>query len=195
MKNKISSKTAGLCGILSPITGFLFIALSILLHPWFTFSGNALSDLGMLGKSYIVIFSMALISMGALGLVFSFKLPDLVNGRIGVSGSLLFGVGVFFIILIGLFPKGTVFHDPVAIVAFSSLFFGILLIGLDQLLCKSTRPWGVLPISILVLTVLSVMLLFTVPYGLEPAIPELIGLVMFSEFIIVFGAKLVLRSY
>ena len=39
-------KIVGLCGILSPIIGFIFISIAIQSAPWFSWTENWISDLG-----------------------------------------------------------------------------------------------------------------------------------------------------
>ncbi|MEE9152300.1 MAG: hypothetical protein V3U20_10790, partial [Thermoplasmata archaeon] len=45
-KSFVSLRTAGICGILSPLIAFTCIGLAILYSPWFSWTDNWLSDLG-----------------------------------------------------------------------------------------------------------------------------------------------------
>ena len=59
MTERALVKIAGMCGILGPIIAFGSIATSVLLHPWFSWADNALSDLGAIGTSYNRVFNFA----------------------------------------------------------------------------------------------------------------------------------------
>ncbi len=190
MKKLISQKKAGICGILGPVVIFLFIAVSIFLHPWFNFPNYALSDLGAFGKSYFMVFGLGLIFSGIFFLVFSFGLEDLTNTKIGSAGSKIFLLGALSMIFAGVFPKGIVFHTLAAVIMFGLYFFGILFIGVDQFLKKSTRVWGVFIFSTLFLTIVGAVFVLPIPYVIEPAIPETLGILFLSCFTIVFGLRI-----
>ncbi len=190
MKKSISPKIAGICGIIAPIIIFLFIAISILLHPWFKFPIHALSDLGALGKSYFLVFGLGLIFSGFLFLVFSFRLDDLVNSRVGDWGSRIFLLGAFSMIFVGVFPKGSTIHSYVAVVMAVSYFFGLIFMALDQFLEESTRSWGVFIFSTLLLTIVGVVFVLLIPCVTDYAIPETMGIVFLSCFSTVFGLRI-----
>lgn len=190
MEELFSQKKAGICGILGPVVIFLFIAVSIFLHPWFNFSSYALSDLGALGKSYFMVFGLGMIFSGVLFLVFSFGLEDLTNTKIGSVGSKIFLLGAFSMIFVGVFPKGSTIHTYVTIVMGISYFFGLIFIGIDQFMEESTKSWGVFIFSTLFLTIAGAVFVLPIPSVIDYAIPETLGILLLSNFSIVFSLRI-----
>ncbi len=180
----------GLFGILSPIIAFLFISISILVHPWFSFADNALSELGAVNTPYNIIFNFGLVLAGSTGLIFTLGLSKLLQSRLENIGGLLFGGGTFFLIMIGVFPMGTSPHFIVSVIFYTLCTLGMIIIGTGKILRKSERIWGIFTLSIVILGLISVVLLTTIPYDLGAAIPEIIGAIVFAEFSIIFGARL-----
>lgn len=189
MTRMISRKTSGFCGILGPILALLFIFLSIHLHSWFSWPDNALSDLGALETSHNWIFNLGLVLSGTAGSVFSLGLLRSLDRKVGIGGAIVFGVGMFFLILIGIFPSGTSPHVSVSIAFYSLCAIGMLIVGVDQLRVKSDRIWGVFTLSVVFLAIGSLILIRTIPYELGAAIPEVIGAIAISEFSISYGAR------
>lgn len=189
MVSVVSRRTSGFCGILGPILALLFIFLSISLHSWFSWPDNALSDLGALETSYNWVFNLGLALSGTAGFVFSLGLLRSLDRKVGVGGTIVFGVGMLFLILIGVFPSGTSPHVSVSIAFYSLCAIGMLIIGIDQLRVKSDRVWGVFTLSVLFLAIGTLILIRTIPYTLGAAIPESIGAIAISEFSISFGAR------
>lgn len=190
METILSKRKSGLAGIVGPAIAFLLISISILLRPEFSLPDNALSDLGAVGSSNNLIFNTGMVLSGLFGFIFSTSLPSLSNGKIGLVGSLFLMGGTASLMLIGIFPSGTSPHMEVSIGFFLLSAIGIIVTGIDQLLERSTRSWGVFSLSIALLGISSLILLYTIPYDLGAAIPELIGSITISEFIVVFGGRL-----
>ncbi|MEA1904667.1 MAG: DUF998 domain-containing protein [Candidatus Hadarchaeota archaeon] len=187
---KISARTAGLCGILGPLIAFGAIATSIHLHPWFSWADNALSDLGATGTSYNMVFNLGLIAAGIAGLVFMLGLPRLVSRRAGLAGVIILGAGMISLILIGVFPSGTSPHGPVSVSFYALSLVGLVVLGVDQLRERSERAWGAFILSIVGLALAAIGFCNTIPYELGAAIPEIIGAIAILEFSVVFGARL-----
>lgn len=187
---RVSRKVAGLCGIISPIIAASFIAISILLHPWFSWADNALSDLGALGVQYNFIFNLGLVLSGLAGHLFAWGLPALMDRKVGLGGDVLFGFGTVLLVLTGVFPEGTSPHKTVSVAFYGLSAIAVLTIGIDQLRDKSEREWGIYLLSVIGLALVGLVLITTIPYKLGAAIPEVIGAVVISEFSMVFGARL-----
>jgi len=179
----------GLCGILAPVLALIFIWASISLHPYFNFPDYALSHLGALDTPKHIVYNVGMVLTGLTGILFSLGVPRLVNGKIGVVGIFVFACGFFSLALVGVFPGGTRPHNTVSMLFFTLSTFGILIVGLDQLIGASTRIWGVLLIALIALGLVSVILVGKIPH-LGAAIPETIGAFAFSEFSIIFGLRL-----
>lgn len=187
---RVSARTAGLCGILGPAIAFGSIAASIHLHPWFSWADNALSDLGATGTSHNMVFNLGLIAAGIAGLVFTLELPRLVSRRAGLAGVTILGAGMISLILIGAFPSGTSPHRAVSVTFYALCLVGLVVLGFDQLRERSDRAWGAFILSTVGLALAAIGLCTTIPYELGAAIPEIIGAIAILEFSIVFGARL-----
>jgi hypothetical membrane protein len=95
----------GYFGIFTPILGFAMILLAIETAPWFSWTGNALSDLGVDGLTAVVFnhglqMTAALMSLYSLG-VYEFTRGD----TVGQAGFLLTLASAVFLFFIGLFPE------------------------------------------------------------------------------------------
>jgi len=126
-------RIAGLCGIVAPFFLLLLLLFTILISPWFSWTDNALSDLGVQGNSAI-IFNLSLIFGGILIVVFAggfFKTLKSHLSRIGASIIFLDGISL---IAIGVFPETFgVLHTFVSVIFFTLLplylwIFGVALI-------------------------------------------------------------------
>lgn len=187
---RASPKIAGLCGILAPIIALVFISISIFLHPWFSWTENALSDLGALGTSYNFVFNLGLIITGITFLLFVTGLPELLNRAISRVGVWILALSALSLTAIGIFPSGTSPHGNATIGFYSFAAIALLLIGGDLTLEHNNRGWGVITL-LLVLTGLLAALAF--PWS-SAAIPETIGALVLSVWGILFGARLLYRA-
>ncbi len=166
-------------GILSPLTAFVSIVLAILTHPWFSFQNNAISDLGRIGLEGNYILNYGLILSGLFGLFFAYGLVKLQKRRLGKIGSYVFGLGIFSLFLIGVFPEGTPSHFYVSLGFFLLSSFGMLLNGLDDLRAK--RGFGIFTIALFSFGWLLAVLAMKSFRGV--AIAELIGAIAVSVWV------------
>jgi hypothetical membrane protein len=77
----VSLKAAGLCGVATPIIVLPLILLSISYSPWFSWTRNALSDLGV--HEAAILFNSSLMIGGVLALAFAFGLMQSLNSSGG----------------------------------------------------------------------------------------------------------------
>jgi len=94
-------RLAGFFGIVAPLFGLMIIGMSLWLSPWFSWTGNALSDLGAEGFE-AVVFNSGLAMTAALMMMFSAGLFEMTKGDIvGRAGSALHMLAVALLIGIG----------------------------------------------------------------------------------------------
>jgi len=98
IKQKIT-RLAGICGVLVPIVIFISIWLAIYGAPWFRWTNNALSELGVEGISAF-FFNNGIILGGIFAFIFSLGLVKILSNKIGayllaVSSLALIGAGLF----------------------------------------------------------------------------------------------------
>jgi len=96
---------SAICGLASPISTLSLIFLAISMSPWFSWTDNALSDLGVDGLPS-VIFNSSLVIGGILMMIFAAGLKELAPNHV------LARLGIWILILsslamcgIGLFPE------------------------------------------------------------------------------------------
>jgi hypothetical membrane protein len=116
-------KISGICGILAPIVAFGCIILAITFAPHFSWTDNALSDLGVMPNPTAILFNSGLIISGILAIVFAFGLFSVFKRKsVGGVGALLFLIDCLALTAIGVFPESTGPAHLYASVAFFALF-------------------------------------------------------------------------
>ncbi len=104
-RKKILTKVAVYCGLTSPILVFTLIFYAISLAPWFSWTENALSDLGVDEKAGFP-FNLALILGGVFLALFTVGFKDTLPNKVfsKISSSLMFLDSVA-LCAIGIFPE------------------------------------------------------------------------------------------
>jgi len=149
------------------------ILAATLLAPWFSWTGNALSDLGAAGASTALLFNGTLIFSGLLGIPFALLLLTVRDRWVRWIGTLLFGAAMPMLALIGVFALPSSYHGPVAVSFFLLFTIGIFVDGIGAILAGNHVD-GALSIGLAVLHVLGWIVWGIV--ALEGvALPELVG--------------------
>jgi hypothetical membrane protein len=179
-------RLAGICGVAAPIVALLCIFIAISLSPWFRWSSNALSDLGVGGASQV--FNSGLIVGGiltiilALGMFASFKGQGL--RRLGAVAFLL---DAFCLLGIGVFSEAAgVVHYYFSVAFFGLLTISLLLLGSGAILGGS-RKFGALTIAMGILAAL--------PWAFgwsAVAVPEMLSALAATAWSAAQGARLYL---
>ena len=138
-------RISGFCGMVGPLTSFSLILAAISRSPWFSWTGNYLSDLGA-NPDVAVLFDSGLIIGGALTAIFAIglktTLPGLTRGGVGVITLFLAAVALC---CVGIFPERTgIVHISVAEVFFVLSIITLLLIGSAMMRQPSERNLGLL---------------------------------------------------
>ena len=122
----------GYMGIAGIIVFWVFVAWSIYQNPWFSFWGNALSDLGSEDARDPWIYNMGLAVTSIF--IFLFSLSPILKGenRLQIVGGSYISVSSIFVALIGLFPSGTGPHGFVSTYFFIQFFLGALVFGFSS---------------------------------------------------------------
>ncbi len=167
-----------IAGILAPPVTFLLIAVAVLTHPWFSFTENALSDLGALHTENNWIFNAALILGGILATIFSVYLQGKGKNRLQNAGYAVFLVSSIFMALIGAFPEDTPVHLTVSVLFYIMGAVAMCISGIGFFLSK--RRYEAAISLILVAFGLSIAL------GIKwrgIAIPETIGALVIAVWV------------
>ncbi len=188
IKELVPETIGGYSGLLAPLIGYVFITISLAMHDDFTLSQNSLSDLGEVGVQYNNVFNFALIISGILFLIFILGMLRKAESRVGEIGLIGLFLGAGFLMLTGIFPKGTAPHMIMAILFYSTSAGGLILFGLDKFL-EFEPKWSVLIWSSIGFAAISIGLVSTLsPDGI--AIYEIIGSMPLMQFSLVFGTEL-----
>ena len=195
-------KVAGLCGVVCPVIAVTGIWVAISYAPWFSWTGNSLSDLGgVAGETPVwaargtasVVFNASLIIDGILTLLFALGLRNSprLGTRVGRWGVLLFILGACALGGIGLFPKtmGGI-HALFSLSFFFLLPLSMLLVGAATLKSNKVLGWFAIALGIIGLSPMFI------PWPWEGrAISNVISISTMIAFAVVFGIRLLKQSY
>jgi hypothetical membrane protein len=181
-------RIAGLCGIAAPPVAFSCIFLAVSLSPWFSWSANALSDLGMREGAWV--FNSGLIATGVLSMVFAVGLWMAFKGQvIGRAGAVLLLTDAFALFGIGVFSEAAGAIHMYFSVAFFVLFpLSLFLFGASAIVAGSWKL-GFFTIAAGVVA--------AIPWVFRwngVAIPELISALAASSWSMVRGVRLYLEQ-
>ena len=183
-------RIAGWCGILAPFLTVVAVYISIISSSWFSWTGSALSDLGVSYPS-AYYFNSYLIFAGVLALVFGRGLYHyLPNNRLPKSGALLFLIGAAALLFIGIFTSDTgLMHGVVSAGFFSFSMIAIILIGISEL--RSPHRTGFMTIIL----GLAAITMFVFPWpGYGIALNEVSSIIFMMGFIFMYGMRLLLTK-
>jgi len=180
-------KISGISGITAPLIAFTLILIAIAFSPSFSWTENALSDLGVQGGVTAVLFNTDLIITGVLAIFFAtglFRfLQENLLGRIGASVLVL---DAFALTAIGVFPENVEpIHYYASVAFFALLPISMLFLGAAFLRTPRTKLGFFTFIAAIVAAVV-----WTVPFGEGVAIPETLSGLSASAWAVVLGINL-----
>ena len=183
-------KIAGTCGVLTPIIVLTLILLAIYFSPWFSWTENALSDLGVQGTA-AVLFNSSLVIGGVLIIIFAFGVREfLLNKTLGRIGTLVFFLDGAMLCAIGIFPEtaGDI-HFYVSVAFFVLLPVSLFLNGVAMMQEFSERKTGLFTIVTGIVAATVWMLQWS-----AFAIPETIAALAAFTWSIVLGIKMFMQA-
>jgi hypothetical membrane protein len=181
-------------GIAAPIVAFACIIAAIASYPQFSWTDNALSDLGVVTGITGPLFNFGLFSAGVLALIFAALGLFTFMGKssLGKVGSGFFAAATIALICIGIFNEN---FSPTHYIV-SVAFFMLTPIGLFILTCAfyRNRKRGIAAFTAAIGAVAALpwILQFTIYYVPKVAIPETVSALAFSVWAIVL-AKIMLK--
>lgn len=179
-----------MCGVLTPVIVLTLILLAIYYSPWFSWTENALSDLGVQGTAAI-LFNSGLVVGGVLTIIFAIGLREiLLNKTLGRIGTLILILDAAILCAIGIFPETAgVIHLYVSVAFFVLLPISLFLIGVAMIEEPSERKLGLFTITAGIATAMVWMLQWR-----AVAIPEIIAALAASVWSIVLGIRLFMQT-
>ena len=184
-------KISGISGIITPIVAFTFILLAIAYSPQFSWTENALSDLGVQEGATAILFNSGLIIGGILTLIFASGLFIFLSNRlIGRIGALIFALDALALIAIGVFPENMTPMHYQASVAFFALFPISMFVMCAAFLLMGKSKIGLFTFLMATVAVVVWILQFTMHFVHGVAIPEAISALSASAWSIVLSFKM-----
>lgn len=192
-KSLSSSKLSAYCGMISPILTFVLIGLAISqASSWFSWTGNALSDLGVHEES-AVLFNSGLIIGGILTIIFAFGVMRFYqNQTIGKNGAFFLLLAGIFLASIGIFPETAPnnIHYIVSVAFFAALPMSLLIQSVALMQTPTNRKLGIFTLAIAITAIMP----WAIWIPLKPyegvAIPELISATAAATWSIIMGSTL-----
>ncbi|MCK4364472.1 MAG: DUF998 domain-containing protein [Thermoplasmatales archaeon] len=191
MRHSLLIKTSGFCGVTLPIFTFLFILRSMSRVTGFSWTENAISDLGRIGygTSY---FNFGLIIIGILLLVFSIGLNlALKTQRVGPT---VFALSAIYLVGVGIYPLPTSEHIDLSGLFFIAFTFGFLVFGIKNYknqvdFLKKMGGFALIVVAFAAIAPISLIFVSGI------AIPE--AMMLFPGFIwcFVFGIYMILSKF
>ncbi|MDW8022621.1 MAG: DUF998 domain-containing protein [Nitrososphaerota archaeon] len=185
--DKVWVRFSGVCGILAPLVAFTFILLAIASYPRFSWTDNALSDLGVVEGFTSAMFNSGLIAGGVLALIFAAGLFKVQSSALGKAGALIFFLAALSLTAIGVFPENVRPIHYYVSVAFFTLSPIALLVLCAAFAQAGKRRMGLFTFIVALFAAAVWVFQWTVGFGANVAIPEALSALAFSVWAIVAG--------
>ncbi len=138
-----------LVGLFGPLVAVAAILTAIALSPWFTWEGNALSDLGRYsnGLPAAIVFDAGLVLTGVMMLLFTIWYIQKVSDVFTKIGLVPYVVATIFLILIGVLSEDFGYiHFVVSVGFFASFPFAMWMVCIGFLRYMNLRWFSLLSI-------------------------------------------------
>jgi hypothetical membrane protein len=169
-------KFAGICGVIAPLIAFVCILSAIATWSQFSWTNNALSDLGVQAGATAVLFNSGLVLCGVLCVGFAAGLFLLVGKRVlGKIGAALFIVACVMLVAIGVFNENfSPTHYYVSVGFFVSLPISMLVL-VAAFWLVGERKLSVFTLVLGLAAATPWILQLAIPYVSGVAIPEFVS--------------------
>ncbi len=191
-RNVVYQRLGKASGIVAPIVGFAFILAAIASYPQFSWTDNALSDLGVVSGITGPLFNFGLLATGLLTFNFAaFGLFTYFGKRwAGRIGSAVFAAASLALIAIGVFNENFSPTHYIVSVAFFVLAPIALFILTFAFWFNRNRRLAGFTVLVGVAAAVPWILEFTLNYVPNVAVPEAVSGLAVSVWAIIIGKKL-----
>jgi len=184
-------KISGVSGALAPLIAFTLILLAIVYSPEFSWTENALSDLGVQEGITSILFNYGLIISGTLALIFATGLFIFLREKmLGKMGAFIFVLATLALITIGIFPENVKPTHYYASVAFFVLFLISMFVICASFLLMAKVKMGLFTFLVAIFAAFVWITEWTIQFGPNVAIPETLYALSASTWSIVLGFKM-----
>jgi hypothetical membrane protein len=191
-RNFVYQRIGAASGIIAPIIALVCILTAIASYPTFSWSNNALSDLGVVSGLTASLFNLGLFVSGVLA--FNFSIFGLFTyfgkNRMGKIGSTVFGAATIALIAISVFNENFSPTHYLVSVAFFTLAPIALFILTFGFWLSHQRRIAAFTVAVGVVAALPWILFFTFNYVPNVAIPEFLSALAISVWAVVIGKKM-----
>jgi hypothetical membrane protein len=191
-RNFVYQRIGADSGIIAPIIAFVCILTAIASYPTFSWTNNALSDLGVVSGITSSLFNLGLFASGVLAFIFSIFGLFTYFGKSWISkiGSTVFGAATIALIAISVFNENFSPTHYLVSVAFFSLAPIALFILTFGFWLSHQRRIAAFTVAVGVVAALPWILFFTFNYVPNVAIPEFLSALAISVWAVVIGKKM-----
>ena len=169
-------KVGAAAGLAAPVLAFFCISFAILSYPAFSWTDNALSDLGVVEGPTMTVFNLGLSSTGILAVVFAAGVFSYFEGNAsGKVGSTVFAAACVALLCIGIFNEHYSPTHYIVSVAFFSLAPIAFFILTGAFYLKGKRWLALFSVALGTAAAIPWILQFTIHYVPNVAIPEAIS--------------------
>ena len=161
-----------------PVIFLLGLVVVLSRNPWFSFTNNALSDMGSLKNPERWYFNGFLMVFAVIGFIAAF-------GALKSGLSYLMPIAMVFLFLVGVFPEELPYHAPSAVLFYVLALADIAIIGVK--LGRSGAFVGYLWSIAAILTFLLMLYLIRARVFRGLAVPEMIGAVTILGWFVYIG--------
>ncbi|MFB9824975.1 DUF998 domain-containing protein [Halobaculum roseum] len=175
-------RIAAASGVASIALALGGIGIAVLAAPWFSWTGNALSDLGVAGDPLVAAaFNGGLLAGGVVALPYAWAVWTTAGDRAGRALAVLFGIVSLLMAGVGAFPSDSALHVPVAI----GFFLGLTaLLAVDGLRRRDTAVGRTLLVAPVVHLGAWWGWIAVLDLGDGIAIPELVGALLLAAWVL-----------
>jgi hypothetical membrane protein len=191
-QKSVYQKIGASSGIVAPIIAFICILIAIVSYPTFSWTNNALSDLGVVSGITSSLFNFGLFVSGVIAFTFSIfgLFTYFEKSLVGKIGSIVFGAATIALIAISVFNENFSPTHYLVSVAFFTLAPIALFILTFGFWFFHQRNIAVFTVAVCVVAALPWILLFTFNYVPNVAIPEFLSASAVSIWAIFLGKKM-----
>jgi hypothetical membrane protein len=191
-RNFVYQRMGAASGIISPIIAFVCILTAIASYPTFSWTNNALSDLGVVSGITSSLFNLGLFVSGVLAFIFSIfgLFTYFEKSWISKIGSTVFGAATIALIAISVFNENFSPTHYLVSVAFFTLAPIALFILTFGFWLSHQRRIAAFTVAVGVVAALPWILFFTFNYVPNVAIPEFLSALAISVWAVVIGKKM-----
>ncbi len=191
-RNLVYPRIGASSGILAPIVAFVCVLTAIASYPQFSWTSNALSDLGVVPGITASLFNFGLLASGILAFNFAiFGLyPYFEKSWAGKIGSVVFAAATLALIAISVFNEHfSPTHYIVSVAFFTLAPIALFILTVGFWLCRM-RGFAGFTVAVGVAAALPWLLIFSFNYVPNVAIPEFLSGLAVSAWAIVLGIKM-----